>query len=30
MYYEAVKWALGMTDADVTPKPFPGAAETGH
>src|SRR5580692_6917603 len=26
MYFEAIKWALGMTDADVTPKPYPGAA----
>jgi type 1 glutamine amidotransferase len=23
MYFEAVKWSLGMTDADVTPRPFP-------
>ena len=27
MYFEAVKWSLGMTDADVTPRPF--AAATG-
>jgi hypothetical protein len=26
MYYEAIKWALGVTDADVRPRPFPGAA----
>jgi type 1 glutamine amidotransferase len=25
MYLEAMKWALGMTDADVTPRPFPGS-----
>lgn len=25
MYFEAIKWALGLTDADVTPRPFPGA-----
>lgn len=24
MYFEAIKWALGLTDADVTPRPFPG------
>lgn len=32
MYYEAIKWALGVTDADVTPRPFPGAAAAapGH
>jgi len=23
MYFEALKWALGMTDADVTPRPLP-------
>ena len=22
MYYEAIKWALGLTDADVTPRPL--------
>ena len=22
MYFEALKWALGMTDADVTPRPL--------
>jgi len=27
MYLEAVKWSLGMTEADVTPRPFP--ATTG-
>ncbi len=26
MYYEAIKWALGMTEADVTPRPYPGSA----
>ena len=31
MYFEAIKWALGLTDADVTPRPFPGAAPVpGH
>ena len=24
MYFEAIRWALGMTDADVTPRPYPG------
>ncbi len=23
MYFEAIRWALGLTDADVTPKPSP-------
>jgi type 1 glutamine amidotransferase len=23
MYLEAIKWALGLTDGDVTPRPFP-------
>ncbi|MFB3855087.1 MAG: ThuA domain-containing protein [Vicinamibacterales bacterium] len=23
MYFEAIKWALGLTDADVTPRPLP-------
>jgi uncharacterized protein len=23
MYFEAIKWALGMSDADVTPRPLP-------
>jgi len=23
MYFEALRWALGLTDADVTPRPFP-------
>jgi hypothetical protein len=27
MYFEAIKWALGLTDADVTPRPYPGAAK---
>jgi hypothetical protein len=25
MYLEAMKWALGMTDGDATPRPFPAA-----
>jgi len=25
MYFEAIKWALGLTTGDVTPRPFPGA-----
>jgi len=25
MYFEAIRWALKLTDADVTPRPFPGA-----
>jgi type 1 glutamine amidotransferase len=25
MYYEAIRWALGLTDADVTPRPMPAA-----
>jgi type 1 glutamine amidotransferase len=24
MYFEALKWSLGLSDADVTPRPFPG------
>ena len=24
MYFEALRWALGATDADVRPRPFPG------
>ena len=24
MYLEAIKWALGLPDADITPKPYPG------
>jgi len=27
MYLEAMKWALGMTDGDATPRPFPGATK---
>ena len=23
MYYEAIKWALGLTDGDATPRPRP-------
>ncbi len=26
MYFEAIKWALKLTDADVTPRPLPDAA----
>ena len=26
MYFEALRWALGLTDADVTPRPFTAAA----
>jgi type 1 glutamine amidotransferase len=26
MYFEAIKWALKLTDGDATPRPFPGAA----
>jgi len=28
IYYEALKWALGLTDADITPRPYPGPAAT--
>jgi hypothetical protein len=24
MYFEAIKWALKLTDGDATPRPFPG------
>jgi type 1 glutamine amidotransferase len=24
MYFEAIKWALGLTEGDVTPRPLPG------
>lgn len=24
MYFEAIKWSLGLTDGDSTPRPFPG------
>ena len=24
MYFEAIKWAIGLTDADATPRPFSG------
>ena len=27
MYFEAIKWALKLTDADVSPRPFPTAAQ---
>jgi uncharacterized protein len=23
MYFEAIRWALGLTDADITPRPYP-------
>jgi type 1 glutamine amidotransferase len=23
MYFEAIKWAMGLTNADVTPRPLP-------
>jgi len=26
IYFEALRWALGLTDADVTPRPFPATA----
>ena len=25
MYYEAIRWALKLTDADVSPRPLPAA-----
>lgn len=28
MYFEALRWALGMTDGDVSPQPFPAASAT--
>ncbi len=24
MYFEAIKWSLGLTDGDATPRPYPG------
>src|SRR2546421_2268126 len=27
MYFEAIRWALKLTDADVTPRPFPTAPQ---
>ena len=27
MYLEAIKWSMGMTDADITPRPMPAPAE---
>jgi type 1 glutamine amidotransferase len=24
MYFEAIKWSMGLTDADVTPRPLQG------
>jgi uncharacterized protein len=29
MMLEGIKWAMGMTSADVTPRPFPGAKPVG-
>jgi type 1 glutamine amidotransferase len=26
IYFEAVRWALGLTEADVTPRPYPASA----
>ena len=26
MYFEAIRWALKLTDGDATPRPYPGAA----
>ena len=26
MYFEAIRWALGLVDADATPRPFPASA----
>jgi hypothetical protein len=26
MYLEAIKWAMGLTNADVTPRPMPASA----
>lgn len=26
MYFEAIKWALGLTDANITPQPYPATA----
>jgi len=28
MYFEALRWALGLTEADVTPRPFAAAPAT--
>ncbi|PYR03577.1 MAG: ThuA domain-containing protein, partial [Acidobacteria bacterium] len=27
MYFEAIKWALGLTAGDATPRPLPGGAQ---
>jgi hypothetical protein len=27
MYFEAIKWAMGLTDADVTPRPLPAGVQ---
>lgn len=27
MYFEAIKWALGLTEGDATPRPFPGTGQ---
>jgi uncharacterized protein len=29
IYFEALKWALGLTNADIAPRPFPAAAVPG-
>ena len=29
MYFEAIRWALKLTDADVTPRPMPAGATAG-
>jgi type 1 glutamine amidotransferase len=30
MYFEAIKWVLGLTNADITPKPMPPAAPSAR
>jgi len=30
MYLEAIKWAMGLTQADITPRPTPGASGAGR
>jgi type 1 glutamine amidotransferase len=30
MYLEAIKWALKLTDADVTPRPLPSGSTGGQ
>ena len=27
MYYEAIKWSMGLTDADITPRPLPAGVK---